>query len=244
MSAGLLASFLLAFTFAGFAQDITPPSFVSALLNCDRTIITVTFSEPIFNAYLQDVFNYAIDDPDDFIYGAVVADPYSEASLSVDLLLGFPLSLGMHTLSIPPGSSLLAVSFNSIPEGAQIPITPADVEPPSVSCTPAPNCGKDAFQLQAYDNCDGSNLNIFIRDSCDGPCGDPGFQAGPYAPGTTVRLAKSRCPNGARFVKQLGTPCGSTVVAAQIVTRGNPLLVVTDSAGNTTCQVWPFQSKE
>jgi hypothetical protein len=109
-------------------------------------------------------------------------------------------------------------------------------EPPSVVCVAISKRGNNVFELQAHDDCD-EDLQIFIRDSCDGPCGSPKFAAGPFAPGTTVRLLKSHCPTGTRFVNWLGTPRGSATITAEIITRDEPVIVVTDSAGHTTCQV-------
>ena len=81
------------------------------------------------------------------------------------------------------------------------------------------------YVLRATDNCD-SRLQIFVRDSAQGDCGGS-FVAGPYAPGTKVKL--SRHPNKPSLRK------GSDGVAAKIKTVGNPVLVVTDSSGNTSC---------
>ena len=119
---------------------------------------------------------------------------------------------------------------------APLPCSP-DATPPSVSCVPlaGPGCS-DAYQLLANDNCP-CNLQIFIRDSCDGPCGGA-FVAGPYAPGTKVKLKKNNNPCAPPAANV--TPSSSCMTVIQIKTRGNPVLVVTDCAGNTTCQICPI----
>ena len=112
-----------------------------------------------------------------------------------------------------------------------------DLTQPSVQCVPlaGPGCN-DAYQLLATDNCP-CNLQIFVRDSCDGPCGGA-FVAGPYAPGTKVKLKKNTNPCvGAPANVNPSSSCGTV---ALIKTRGNPVLVVTDCAGNTTCQICPI----
>lgn len=112
-----------------------------------------------------------------------------------------------------------------------------DATPPSVQCVPlsGPGCN-DAYQLLATDNCP-CTLQIFIRDSCDGPCGGV-FVAGPYAPGTKVKLKKNPTPCvGAPANVNPSSSCGTV---ALIKTRGNPVLVVTDCSGNTTCQICPI----
>jgi phosphodiesterase/alkaline phosphatase D-like protein len=80
--------------------------------------------------------------------------------------------------------------------------------------------------LQATDNCDGSNLLIYVKDAAQGPCGGA-FAAGPYSPGTKVKLTRNRVRASAKR--------GSDGIAATIATVGDPILVVTDSSGNTSC---------
>jgi hypothetical protein len=112
-----------------------------------------------------------------------------------------------------------------------------DATPPSVQCVPlaGPGCN-DAYQLLATDNCP-CTLQIFIRDSCDGPCGGM-FVAGPYAPGTKVKLKKN--PVACFGAPATVSPAGGCGVVAMVKTRGNPVLVVTDCSGNTTCQICPL----
>ena len=120
-----------------------------------------------------------------------------------------------------------------------------DCEAPQVACRPAENpsgkkipvAGKNPrsgrnpdgfYQLLAKDNCDPTaSLQIYVKDSSEGPCGGS-FAAGPYAVGTIVKLTQS--PGHAGVQPMAG------VVAAHVHTRGEPVLVVTDSSGNTGCQ--------
>jgi phosphodiesterase/alkaline phosphatase D-like protein len=101
-----------------------------------------------------------------------------------------------------------------------------DTEAPVASVSQRVVNGDIVTTLLASDNCDGSNLQIYIKDSAQGPCGGT-FSAGPYQPGTMVQLKhdKSRAS-----VKK-----GSDGMAAKISTVGDPVLVVTDSSGNTSC---------
>jgi phosphodiesterase/alkaline phosphatase D-like protein len=80
--------------------------------------------------------------------------------------------------------------------------------------------------LFATDNCDGSQLLIYVKDSAQGSCGGT-FSAGPYAPGTRVKLKRDKSQPSVRK--------GSDEAAATISTVGAPVLVVTDSSGNTSC---------
>ena len=123
-------------------------------------------------------------------------------------------------------------------------VTVNDCESPRVACRPAENpsgkkipvAGKNPrsgqnpdgfYQLLARDNCDTTaSLQIYVKDSAEGPCGGA-FAAGPYAVGTIVKLTQS--PGHAAVRPMAG------VVTAHIQTRGEPVLVVTDSSGNTTC---------
>lgn len=93
-----------------------------------------------------------------------------------------------------------------------------------------PRSGKNPdgfYQLIATD-CAGANLPIFVKDSAEGPCGGV-FQAGPYPSGTKVKLTQS--PGHAMVQPMAG------VITAHIHTRGDPVLVVTDSSGHTTCHL-------
>jgi len=88
--------------------------------------------------------------------------------------------------------------------------------------------GDVVWTLQASDNCDGSALQIYVKDSAEGKCGGT-FVAGPYARGAKVTLSRNKVHAS---VKR-----GSDGLAAKITTKGNPVLVVTDSSGNTSCTV-------
>jgi hypothetical protein len=122
--------------------------------------------------------------------------------------------------------------------GATLSPCALDATPPTVVCVPltGPGCN-DAYQLFATDNCS-CTLQIFIRDSCDGPCGGA-FVAGPYLSGTKVKLKKNpvACVGAPASVNPAGG-CGGVV--ALVKTRGNPVLIVTDCSGNTTCQICPL----
>jgi hypothetical protein len=122
-------------------------------------------------------------------------------------------------------------------------VTVNDCEAPTAECVPTTNraggtvlpagnnppSGKNPdgfYQLLAGDNCDATgSLKIYVKDAAEGPCGGA-FAAGPYAPGTKVKLTQS--PGQASVKPMAGE------IVAHINTRGEPLLVVTDSAGNTS----------
>ncbi len=140
----------------------------------------------------------------------------------------------------------LVLLTNGVPDPAfvqSLTIAVPDVTPPVVDCVPTtnpagdkvptagtnPNSGENPdgfYQLLASDNCNGTNLVIFVKDSAEGPCGG-NFSAGPYPSGTRVKLIQS--PGKARVDPMAG------VIVARIQTVGEPVLVVTDSSGNTTC---------
>jgi hypothetical protein len=105
-------------------------------------------------------------------------------------------------------------------------VTVKDAEAPVASVTQAIVSGDLITTLLATDNCDGSNLQIFVKDSAEGPCGGA-FTAGPYAPGTKVKLVAHNVHSSVKKASD-GT-------AARITTVGDPVLVVTDSSGNTSC---------
>jgi hypothetical protein len=114
-----------------------------------------------------------------------------------------------------------------------------DLTMPSVQCVPVTGLGcNDVYQLLASDNCP-CTLQIFIRDSCSGPCGNSVvFQAGPFSPGAKVKLKKNPSPcSGGPATSGSFSGCGAV---GQVKTRGNPVLVVTDCSGNTTCQICPL----
>jgi hypothetical protein len=108
-------------------------------------------------------------------------------------------------------------------------VTVKDTEVPAATAVkvPASPANDDvSYILQAADNCDGGDVRIFVKDSAQGNCGGA-FVAGPYAPGTRVKLGRTKTTP---TVKR-----GSDGIAANILTVGNPVLVVTDSSGNTSC---------
>jgi phosphodiesterase/alkaline phosphatase D-like protein len=101
-----------------------------------------------------------------------------------------------------------------------------DVEAPVASVTQSGVNGEIVTTLFAIDNCDGSNVLIYVKDSAQGACGGT-FSAGPYSPGSKVVLSRNKI--------RAGVKKGSDGIAARITTVGNPVLVVTDSSGNTSC---------
>jgi len=122
-------------------------------------------------------------------------------------------------------------------------VTVKDCESPVVECVPTtnpsggnvPSAGNNPksgqnpdgfYQLVGTDNCDGTALSIWVKDASQGPCGGA-FAAGPYKPGDKVKLTQSP---GQRSVKPM-----AGAIIAHINTVGEPLLVVTDSSGNTIC---------
>ncbi len=105
-------------------------------------------------------------------------------------------------------------------------VTVNDTEAPVASVSQKIIAGDVVSTLLGNDNCDGVNLAIYVKDSAEGSCGGT-FVAGPYAPYTKVKLSSG----GPRpSVKP-----GSDGLAARIRTVGIPVLVVTDSSGNTSC---------
>ncbi len=116
-----------------------------------------------------------------------------------------------------------------------------DVEPPTAECVPTTNpagehipvAGKNPksghnpdgfYLLLAEDNRDApSDLRLYVKDSFEGPCGGA-FMAGPFVPGTKVKLTQS--PGQASVKPMAGN------VPWHINTRGEPLLVAIDTAGN------------
>jgi hypothetical protein len=109
----------------------------------------------------------------------------------------------------------------------------ATTNPAGGTTPPATNTNPDGFyQLLASDNCDATaNLQIFVKDSSEGPCGGT-FAAGPYAPGTQVKLVNLGDHGKKASVKPM-----AGVIVAQIQTIGDPVLVVTDSSGNQVCHL-------
>jgi hypothetical protein len=127
-------------------------------------------------------------------------------------------------------------------------VTVKDTVAPTVECVPTTNpSGRNVpggrgnskgennpdgfYQLLATDDCDGTDLTIYVVDSSEGDCGGE-FVAGPFAPGTKVKLTQSP---GHRSVQPMAGD-----IAAHINTVGDPVLVVTDRSGNTTCHRCPM----
>lgn len=156
-------------------------------------------------------------------------------------------------VSVPPSGSEFPVGTTVVtttatdaagnPTTCTFTVTVEDREAPVVECVPttnpsgqnvpgansSPASGRNPdgfYELLASDNCDGADLAIYVKDSAEGPCGGA-FAAGPYAPGTKVKLTQS--PGRQREKPMAG------VIAAHIHTRGEPVLVVVDSSGNQTC---------
>ena len=158
-------------------------------------------------------------------------------------------------VSTPPSGSIFPKGTNTVTSVATdtsgntssctFTVIVNDCEAPQVACRPAenpsgkkipvagknPRSGKNPdgfYQVLAKDNCDPTaSLKIYVKDSAEGPCGGT-FAAGPYAVGTIIKLTQS--PGHAGVQPMAG------VVAAHVHTRGEPVLVVTDSSGNTGCQ--------
>ena len=101
-----------------------------------------------------------------------------------------------------------------------------DIEAPGASTSQASVKGDVVTTLLAADNCDGANLQIYVKDSAQGSCGGA-FSAGPYVPGTIVKLTRNKL--------RASVKKGSDGVAAIISTVGAPVLMVSDSSGNTSC---------
>jgi phosphodiesterase/alkaline phosphatase D-like protein len=142
-------------------------------------------------------------------------------------LNGVPIS---SPFNFPGGTNVvLCVASNSVGTATcSFTVVVKDVEAPVSSVSQTIINGDVVTTLLATDNCDGSNLLIFVKDSAEGACGGA-FAAGPYPPGTQVILKSN---NGKPSVKK-----GSDGTAAKISTVGPPVLVVTDSSGNTSCNI-------
>ena len=126
-------------------------------------------------------------------------------------------------------SFTVKVNDTEQPTAECVPTTnPAGGQIPTAGNNPKSGQNPDGFyQLVATDNCDAAaSLRIYVKDSAQGPCGGA-FVAGPYKPGDKVKLTQS--PGQAQVKPMAG------VIIAHINTRGEPVLVVTDSSGNTVC---------
>lgn len=138
----------------------------------------------------------------------------------------FPV--GTHTVICSATCSFkVIVKDCEAPTGKCVPATnPSGKNVPTAGNNPRSGENPDGFyQLVASDNCIGP-LEIFIKDSAEGPCGGT-FTAGPYAPGSLAKLTQSPGQAGAEPM--------AGVVVAHINTRGEPVMVIVDSAGNSTC---------
>jgi hypothetical protein len=152
----------------------------------------------------------------------------------------------------PPSGSAFTVGVTAVQcmagdtAGCTFRVTVNDCEAPVAECVPTtnpagehiPDAGENPksghnpdgfYLLLARDNRDApASLQIFIKDAAEGPCGGT-FMAGPYPSGTKVKLTQSP---GQNSVKPMAGD-----VPWHINTRGEPLLVAIDSAGNTSiCQ--------
>jgi hypothetical protein len=178
--------------------------------------------------------------PDQFDGGSRDPDGGS-VSLSVDPEGPYPVGVTVVSVTV--------TDANGVSATCEATVTVNDCEAPEAFCIPTtnpaggniPNAGvgqgssprsgqnPDGFyELGARDNCDVSGVQIWVKDSAEGPCGGI-FAAGPYAPGTKVKLTQS--PGQASVKPMAG------VIVAHINTKGEPVLVVVDAAGNTdTCQ--------
>jgi hypothetical protein len=187
----------------------------------------VTFNEPMDWTSTTDPFNYTIN-------GNTIACNYGLIGLDL-LTVQIPLCN-----PVPPGEQILTV-WNVVDLSGNFAAEQQITIPAAITCVPAANCGTNVFGLRGQPGCSGSNLQIYIGDSCDGPCGGAGFLAGPFAPGTVVRLSRSNCPSGAQFFKLLSDQCETNTIAAHVMTKGDPVIVVTDSSGATACSLCPLR---
>lgn len=111
--------------------ETTPPSVVSVRPNCDGTILTVTFTEPMNPQPMLDTFNYWVDG-----YGVLSPTELlgfgSTGFNSVDLYFSPPLMTGSHSL-FADWNYLVDLSGNYL-ESATVPFT---VGSPLVTCSVA-----------------------------------------------------------------------------------------------------------
>lgn len=215
------------FTVTVTGADTTPPT-----IQCPLDIVTGT--DP---GLCSAVVTYTVTASDDQPGVTVVCAPPSGIT--------FPKGTTTVTCTAADAAGNLATcSFT---------VTVRDTEATFVECMPTtnpaggkippagtnPKSGQNPdgfYQLVATDNCDATaGLQIFIKDSAQGPCGGT-FMAGPYKPGDKVKLTQS---GGQTSVKPM-----AGVIIAHINTRNDPVLVLTDSAGNITCHLcllpkWP-----
>ena len=153
-----------------------------------------------------------------------VTAPAVTCTLSgVSITSPYPFPVGVN--------AVICVASNSVgTDTCAFTVTVNDTEAPVASVSQRVVAGDVISTLLANDNCDGSNLSIYVKDSAEGPCGGA-FVAGPYTPGTKVKLTRNKVRPS--FKK------GSDGAAAVIATVGNPVLVVTDTAGNKSCTIIP-----
>ena len=150
---------------------------------------------------------------------------------------GFPAPTLTYTLNgnipvtspfvFPKGVSLITCTASSPlgTDSCSFTVTVKDTEAPVASVSQSIVSGDTFTTLKATDNCDGTALRIFVKDSAQGACGGS-FVAGPYPYGTVVRLQRA---------SKASVGKGSDGAKAVIKTVGNPILVITDAAGNTSC---------
>ena len=211
-----------------------------ASASCTATVTVVDNTPPTVNCPANIV---VCNDPGQCSavvdYVASATDNCGLASLDTSLPSGSVFPKGTTTVTVT------AVDTANNTNTCTFTVTVNDCEAPQVACRQAENpsgkkipvAGKNPrsgqnpdgfYQVLAKDNCDPTaSLQIYVKDSAEGPCGGA-FAAGPYAVGTIVKLTQS--PGHAGVQPMAG------VVAAHVHTRGEPVLVVTDSSGNTGCQ--------
>ncbi len=183
------------------------------------------FPEPAFTTCPADITLGTDPGLCSALYNFAVAASGRPAPTITCTLNGMPIS---SPFNFPVGANVVTcVASNSLATAAcAFTLTVKDTEAPIASASRKGREDDVVWTLRATDNCDGTNLKIYVKDSAEGHCGGR-FVAGPYAPGTKVKLSHG----GPRpSVKR-----GSDGAAAKIRTVGFPVLVVTDSSGNTSC---------
>jgi hypothetical protein len=193
----------------------------------------------------QVLFSFQIDAPPSFTAcpdTVTVSSDHGQCSATLSFVAtasGIPTpevtcTLNSTTISSPyafpvGANAVTCVASNSVgTDTCAFTVTVNDTEAPVASVSRMVVAGDVISTLLANDNCDGANLSIYVKDSAQGPCGGT-FRAGPYTPGTKVKLVHSKAR------PSIGK--GSDGLAAVIATVGNPVLVVTDTAGNKSCTI-------
>jgi phosphodiesterase/alkaline phosphatase D-like protein len=187
---------------AASAPQITCPQNKTVGTDADKCGAVVNFAATA-SGFPDPVLSYSID-------GTEITSPYT----------------------FPKGTSTVTcVASNDVAvDTCTFTVTVNDDKAPVAGVSQTIVAGDVISTLLATDNCDGTSLSIYVKDSAQGQCGGT-FAAGPYAPGTKVKLL--RTPVRPSISK------GSDGTAATIRTVGNPVLVVTDSSGNRSCTVIP-----